>query len=99
MGTDREPQALQWASSLEGIDPASLREIVDVDPVSLQKIVTAIAAAQKALRSERSRTGLVAARQRGQRLGRPRAMTETQIALARRMMAEGVTRKIIARTL
>jgi trimeric autotransporter adhesin len=99
MGTDREPQALPPATSLEGIDPASLREIVDVDPVSLQKIFAAIAAAQKALRSERSRTGLVAARRRGQRLGRPRAMTEAQIALARRMMAEGMTRKIIARTL
>jgi len=83
----------------EGIDPASLQEIVDLDPASLQRIVTAIVGAQRTLRSERVRAGLATARQRSQKLGRPRALTETQIALARRMMVGGVTRKIIAQTL
>jgi DNA invertase Pin-like site-specific DNA recombinase len=32
-------------------------------------------------------------------VGRPRAMTEAEIVLARRMLTDGVTRKIIARTL
>jgi|CZKX01.1.fsa_nt_gi DNA invertase Pin-like site-specific DNA recombinase len=99
MTTDREPPATRPTVSLEGIDPASLRQIVDIDPVSLQKIVTAIATVQKTLRSERSRTGIAAARRRGQKLGRPRAMTEKQIETARRLMTNGVTKKAIARTL
>ena len=32
-------------------------------------------------------------------VGRPRAMTEAEIVLARRMLADGVKRKIIERTL
>jgi DNA invertase Pin-like site-specific DNA recombinase len=99
MITDREPRALQSATGIEGIDTASLQQIVDIDSASLQKIVTAIAAAQKTLRSERSLTGLAAAKQRGQKLGRPRAMTEAQTALARRLLANGVTRRVIASTL
>ena len=99
MINDREPTATQRAPSLEGIDLASLRQIVDIDSDSLQKLVMAIVAAQKTLRSRRSRTGLEAARQRGQKLGRPRAMTEAQIALARRLLDNGVAKTTIARTL
>jgi DNA invertase Pin-like site-specific DNA recombinase len=99
MITDREPRALQSDSGIEGIDTASLQQIVDIDSASLQKIVTAIAAAQKTLRSERSVTGLAAAKRRGQKLGRPLLMTEAQTALARRLLANGVTRRVIASTL
>jgi DNA-binding NarL/FixJ family response regulator len=130
---------------LEGIDTASLREIVDIDPVSLQKIVAAIAAAHWTLRSERkivrpesrspapmndAQTALArqmvverarklvartlkvslsgpyiapkpctAALNPQKPVGRPRAMTEGEVVLARHMLAEGVTRKTIARTL
>ena len=130
---------------LEGIDTASLREIVDIDPVSLQKIVAAIAAAQWTLHNERkivraesrspapmndAQTALArqmvverarklvartikvslsapyiapkpctAALNPLKRVGRPRAMTEAEIVLARRMLADGVRRKTIARTL
>jgi DNA invertase Pin-like site-specific DNA recombinase len=93
MITDRAPPARRSTVSLDGIDTASLQRIVDIDPVALQKIVMAIAAAQKTLRSKRSLTGLAAARRRGQKLGRPRAMNDTEIALARRMMIDGATRK------
>jgi DNA invertase Pin-like site-specific DNA recombinase len=99
MITDREPRALQSDSGIEGIDTASLQQIVDIDSASLRKIVTAIAAAQKTLRSERSVTGLAAAKRRGQKLGRPPLMAEAQTALARRLLANGVTRRVIAKTL
>jgi len=92
MITERPPPAI----SLDGIDTTSLQRIADIDPLALEKIVTAIATAQKKLRSQRSLTGLAAARRRGQKLGRPLAMSNTQIALARRMMIEGATRETIA---
>ena len=99
---DREPTATthQPPMSLHGVDAPSLhRQIVDIDADSLNKIVAGIADAQKTTRRERTRTGLAAARGRGQKLGRPCAMTEERIAFARRMLAEGATRKTIARTL
>lgn len=97
MTTDRAPPAR--TVSLDGIDTASLQRIVDIDPTALEKIVWAIATAQKQLRSKRSLTGLEAARRRGQKLGRPLAMSEAQIAAARRLMIAGATRKTIARKL
>jgi DNA invertase Pin-like site-specific DNA recombinase len=99
MITDRAPPATQPALSLEGINAASLQQLVGIDSSSLQKILLAIADAQKTLRSERSREAVANARKRGQKLGRPRAMNEAQIALAHRMLANGATRKTIARTL
>jgi hypothetical protein len=97
MTTDRAPPARTIA--LDGIDTASLQRIVDIDPAALEKIVWAIATAQKQLRSQRSLTGLAAARRRGQKLGRPLAMSEAEIATARRMMIAGALRETIAREL
>jgi DNA invertase Pin-like site-specific DNA recombinase len=99
MVTERAPPDPRLKIGPEGIDPASLQEIVDIDPASLQRIVAAIVGAQRTLRSERTRAGLATARQRSQKLGRPRALSEPQIALARRMMVGGATRKVIAQTL
>jgi DNA invertase Pin-like site-specific DNA recombinase len=99
MVTDREPPDSPLKIAPEGIDCASLQEIVDIDPASLQKILTALLAAQRTLHSERTRAGLATARQRSRKLGRPRALTETQIALARRMIIDGATRKTVAQTL
>src|ERR1700722_5907373 len=99
MTIDRAPPSSHSTASLDGIDTASLQRIVDIDPDALEKIVWAIATAQKQLRSQRSLSGLAAARRRGQKLGRPRAMNDAQIALARRMMIEGATRRTIARKL
>jgi hypothetical protein len=155
MGTRRAPLAPQTTLTrrlrqrikqvgLEGIDTTSLRQI-DIDPVSLQKIVAAIAAAQWTPRSEgnivrsesRSHAPMsdaqtdlarrmvieraikliartlkislsapyiapklcTAALNPQKPVGRPRAMTEAQIVLGRRMLADSVTRKTIARTL
>ena len=99
MIADRAPPAKASTITVAGVDTASLQKITDIDPAELQKILTAIAATQKALRSKRSRTGLAAAKRRGQKLGRPPAMNEAQTALARRMMIEGATRRTIARAL
>jgi len=99
MTIDRAPPSSHSTASLDGIDTASLQRIVDIDPAALEKIVWAIATAQKQLRSQRSLSGLAAARRRGQKLGRPLAMSEAQIAIARRMMIAGATRKTIARKL
>src|SRR5471032_3109041 len=89
MTTDRHSPASRSTIALDGIDTASLQRIVDIDPAALEKIVWAIATAQKQLRSKRSLTGLAAARRRGQKLGRPLAMSEAEIAVARRMMIAG----------
>jgi DNA invertase Pin-like site-specific DNA recombinase len=99
MVTDRVPPDSRLKIGPEGIDVASLQEIVDIDSASLKKLVTAIVGAQRTLRSECTRAGLATARQRGQKLGRPRALSDPQIALARRMMIKGATRKVIAQTL
>jgi DNA invertase Pin-like site-specific DNA recombinase len=72
---------------LEGIDPALLTEI---DDPAVLKEIGAIDPAP-ACRAPAS--------QRGQRVGRPRTLTETHIAFARRMLAQGATRKTIASTL
>ena len=99
MVTDRAPPDSRLKIGPEGIDVASLQEIANIDSASLQKLVTAIVAAQRTLRSECTRAGLATARQRGQKLGRPLALSEAAIAIARRMMGKGATKKIIAQTL
>ena len=73
----------------EGIDTASLRQI-DIDPVSLQKIVAAIAAAQWTPRSE---DNIVRPESRS-----PAPMSDAQTDLTRRMVVERAI-KLIARTL
>ena len=99
MVTDRAPPDSRLKIGPEGIDVVSLQEIANIDSASLQKLVTAIVAAQRTLRSECTRAGLATARQRGQKLGRPLALSEPEIAIARRMMGKGATKKIIAQTL
>jgi site-specific recombinase XerD/DNA invertase Pin-like site-specific DNA recombinase len=84
------------ATGLEDIDLASLQDIVNIDQASLQKIIAAILDYQ---RSERWRKRAATARRRGQKLGGQSALTESEIALALRMRADGVPREIIARKL
>jgi hypothetical protein len=45
MISDRAPPASRSAVSLDGIDADSLQRITNIDPIALEKIVTAIATA------------------------------------------------------
>ena len=58
-----------------------------------------IRVSESAARSERARSGLAAARARGQRLGRPRKLTPAVIARAQELRAAGMTLLKIAKEL
>lgn len=52
-------------------------------------IMAALAEMERALLVERTKDGLAAARRRGRAGGRPRALTDEQVALARHLVASG----------
>lgn len=52
-------------------------------------IMASLAEFERELISERTRAGMAAARRRGIRIGRPRALTEKQISQAKRRIASG----------
>lgn len=62
-------------------------------------IFAALADFERGLISERTRAGLDAARERGHRGGRRRALSDDQVAAARRMFAAGDSVTAIARVL
>jgi DNA invertase Pin-like site-specific DNA recombinase len=62
-------------------------------------IMAALAAMERALLVERTRDGLAAARRRGRIGGRPRTLTDEQVALARSLLARGTSAAETARLL
>jgi len=62
-------------------------------------IFAALAEFERDLIRERTQAGLAAARARGRKGGRPPLMTPTKVALAKRMLEEGVSPAEIAHTL
>ena len=74
-----------------GIEFVSLREKIDTSTATGKLTLTifaAIAAFERELLAERTREGLTAARARGRRGGRPRALKPSDIRLARTMLAD-----------
>ncbi|MFT4012765.1 MAG: recombinase family protein [Paracoccus sp. (in: a-proteobacteria)] len=81
-----------------GIGFASLTESIDTTSPGgrfLFHIMAALAEFERALIAERTRAGMVAARERGKTLGRPRKLSDTAVAQARLAVAE--TGKPVAR--
>jgi Enterobacteriaceae phage serine recombinase len=77
----------------------SLCETIDTGSASgrlFLHMMGALAEFERALIAERTKAGLQAARLRGKRLGRPAALDEQQLALARRLKSEGAKQKQIA---
>ncbi|MGZ2747981.1 recombinase family protein [Burkholderia stagnalis] len=72
-----------------GVDFQSLNEAIDTRTPTgrfMFHMIAALAEFERALIAERTRAGMSAARQRGQRIGRPRALTPDQVEAARQMI-------------
>lgn len=80
----------------------SLTEGVDTTTPAGRMVFSIIAAMAEMEREnlrERTKAGLMAAKKRGQRLGRPLAMTEDQVELAQELLDSGKRKSEIARSL
>jgi DNA invertase Pin-like site-specific DNA recombinase len=62
-------------------------------------ILASLAAFERDLIRERTMAGLSAARARGNFGGRPATMTAEKLAVARRMLAEGTAKTVVAQTI
>ncbi len=60
-------------------------------------VIGVIAEFERSLISERTKAGMKAARRRGKAVGRPPALTPEKLDLARRLVAEGKGRAVVAR--
>jgi len=83
-----------------GVEFASLSEAIDTRSAGGRLVfhmMAALAEFERALISERTRAGLVAARRRGAKIGRPPSLTDAQITLARKLVAGGRSRSSVAR--
>ncbi|MFC1482349.1 recombinase family protein [Myxococcota bacterium] len=73
-----------------GVELRSLRESIDTTTAAgklIFHIFAALAEMEAEILRERTRAGLAAARRRGKRLGRPRALSPDQVKMARTLMA------------
>ena len=92
------------AAELEalGVDLVILDQAIDTSTPSgrlLFHVLSSVAEFERDLIRERTRAGLAAARRRGARIGRPRALEGEALARARRMLAAGQTVSHVARIL
>ncbi|RQT14975.1 recombinase family protein [Burkholderia contaminans] len=72
-----------------GVGFQSLNEAIDTRTPTgrfMFHMIAALAEFERALIAERTRAGMSAARQRGRQIGRPRALTPDQVAVARQMV-------------
>lgn len=86
----------------QGINFRSLADPIDTSDTNghpLLNIVQALAEYERSFIAERTHTGLIAARKRGQRLGRKPSLTPEQIAFARRLIENGESPRAVARSL
>jgi DNA invertase Pin-like site-specific DNA recombinase len=60
-------------------------------------VFAAFAEFERELIRERTRAGMNAARRRGKRIGRPRALSPEQVDMARRLIAENTGKRTVAR--
>lgn len=77
-----------WSLKARQVGFQSISDAIDSEQPSgilMFHILGAIAEFDRAMISERTRAGLRAARDRGRRLGRPRAMSDEQVAEAQRL--------------
>jgi DNA invertase Pin-like site-specific DNA recombinase len=82
-----------------GVDLVVLDQAIDTGTPAGELLFTmlgAISQFERELIVERTRAGVAAARRRGRHPGRPRALSESQVARARRLRASGNTVRQIA---
>lgn len=89
------PHLIELVAALQakGCEFVSLTEAIDTTSAGgklIFHIMGALAEFERALIVERTRAGLTAAKKRGQRLGRRRALTPAQVAHAREMIDSGM---------
>lgn len=80
------------ALSVRGVGFRSLTEAIDTTSPSgrlVLHMIGAMAEFERELIRERTRAGMVAARERGVRVGRPRSVSEAQLAAARQLVESG----------
>jgi len=85
-----------------GVGFRSLQESIDTTTATgtlIFHLLAALSAFERDLLSERTHAGLAAARARGRVGGRPSKMTPEKLDVARRMLAEGIGKAVIARTI
>ncbi|SKO40350.1 recombinase family protein [Mycobacteroides abscessus] len=88
--------------STKGIHLRSLTEAIDTSSASGRLVLSvfgALAEFERSLIIERTQAGLAAARARGARIGRPTAMSDSQIQQARTLVGAGHRVPEVARTL
>lgn len=95
---------VQLATDLgaQGIDFRSLSDPIDTTSAGgrlILHIMGALAEFERSLIAERTHAGLVAARKRGQKLGRKPSLTPEQVAIARRLIEDGESPRAVARSL
>ena len=84
--------SLVHALGVQGVGFQSLTEAINTTTAGgklVFHIMGALAEFERALIAERSQAGMQAARRRGQHLGRPRKLTQEQVAHAARMVRDG----------
>jgi DNA invertase Pin-like site-specific DNA recombinase len=84
-----------------GVAFRSLTEAVDTGTTAgrlLMHVLAAVAEAERSMASDRIRAGMAARKARGVIVGRPPALSEDQIALARDLYQQGQSLRQIART-
>jgi DNA invertase Pin-like site-specific DNA recombinase len=87
---------------LRGINFRSLSDPIDTESAGgrlVLHIMAALAEFERSLNSERTRAGMVAAKRRGQTLGRKPVLSSEQIMRALRLRREGYTMSEVARRL
>ena len=86
----------------QGVDFRSLSDPIDTGSAGgrlVLHMMGALAEFERALIAERTHAGLIAARKRGQKLGRKPSLTPEQVAIARRMIDNGESPRAVARSL
>lgn len=76
----------------QGVELVSLHEQIDTTTANgrlLVHLFATLAEFERSLISERTRAGLASARARGRQGGRPKAVTDQQLKLARAMLSDG----------
>lgn len=86
----------------QGIQFKSLTDAIDTGTPSGRfffHVMASLAEMERELIVERTRAGLAVARQLGRKGGRPKKMTDSKIASARKLLASGVPPRDVARNL
>ena len=97
-------QLIGWVSDLQaqGVQFRSLTDAIDTGTASGRfffNIMASLAQMERELTVERTRAGLAVARQLGRKGGRPLKMTHSKIESAKKLLANGVPPKDVAKNL